>query len=216
MTSYCEAVREVASARGETPSRRGYPGYLYSDLASIYERAGRIRGREGSVTQIPVLTMPAGDITHPVPDLTGYITEGQLVLSQDRHIRGLYPPFEPLQSLSRLMRLGAGPGRTRDDHLEIAAQLYTLAADARRSADLADLVGDDALSDEDRDFLRFGTALDAAFIGQGRSESRTLDETLDLAWRVASTLPRRRLSMSEQLIDLHYHPEPGAAASPPR
>ncbi len=216
MTSYCEAVREVASARGETPSRRGYPGYLYSDLASIYERAGRIRGREGSVTQIPVLTMPAGDITHPVPDLTGYITEGQLVLSQERHIRGLYPPFEPLQSLSRLMRLGAGPGRTRDDHLEIAAQLYTLAADARRSADLADLVGDDALSDEDRDFLRFGAALDAAFIGQGRSESRTLDETLDLAWRVASTLPRRRLSMSEQLLDLHYHPEPGAAASPPR
>jgi V/A-type H+/Na+-transporting ATPase subunit B len=216
MTSYCEAVREVAAARGETPSRRGYPGYLYSDLASIYERAGRIRGREGSVTQIPVLTMPAGDITHPVPDLTGYITEGQLVLSQERQISGLYPPFEPLQSLSRLMRLGAGPGRTRDDHLEIAAQLYTLAAEARRSADLADLVGDDALSDDDRDFLRFGAALDAAFIAQGRSESRALDETIDRAWQVASTLPRRRLAMPERLLDLHYDPGPHASTNPSR
>jgi V/A-type H+/Na+-transporting ATPase subunit B len=216
MTSYCEAVREVAAARGETPSRRGYPGYLYSDLASLYERAGRIRGRRGSVTQIPVLTMPAGDITHPVPDLTGYITEGQLVLSQDRHIRGLYPPFEPLQSLSRLMRLGAGPGRTRDDHLEIAAQLYALAAEARRSADLADLVGEDALSDDDRALLRFGAALDATFIAQGRSEARTLDQTLDRAWQVASTLPRRRLSLSEQLLDLHYHGDLDAAANPPR
>jgi V/A-type H+-transporting ATPase subunit B len=216
MTSYCEAVREVAAARGETPSRRGYPGYLYSDLASIYERAGRIRGREGSVTQIPVLTMPAGDISHPVPDLTGYITEGQLVLSQERHVRGLYPPFEPLQSLSRLMRLGAGPGRTRDDHLEIAAQLYALAAEARRSADLADLVGEDALSDDDRDLLRFGAALDATFIAQDRSQARSLGETLDLAWRVASTLPRRRLAVSERLLDLHYRPPTDVAANPAR
>ncbi len=132
MTSYCEAVREVASSRGEIPSRRGYPGYLYSDLASLYERAGRIQGKPGSLTQIPVLTMPGEDITHPVPDLTGYITEGQIVLSHDLHVRGVYPPFDPLRSLSRLMRLGAGEGKTRGDHLELAAQLYALVAQARR------------------------------------------------------------------------------------
>jgi V/A-type H+-transporting ATPase subunit B len=216
MTSYCEAVREVSAARGETPSRRGYPGYLYSDLASIYERAGRIRGRPGSLTQIPVLTMPAGDITHPVPDLTGYITEGQLVLSQDRHVRGLYPPFEPLQSLSRLMRLGAGPGKTREDHLDIAAALYALAAEARRAADLADLVGEDALGESDRADLRFGVALDGAFIAQHPSEARSLDDTLDRAWQAASTLPRHQLSMlSERLLDLHYRPAADGSADPP-
>ena len=146
MTSYCEAVREVASSRGEIPSRRGYPGYLYSDLASLYERAGRIQGKHGSLTQIPVLTMPGEDITHPVPDLTGYITEGQIVLSHDLHVRGVYPPFDPLRSLSRLMRLGAGDGKTRGDHLELSAQLYALVAQARRVADLAEVVGADALS----------------------------------------------------------------------
>lgn len=213
MTSYCEAVREVAAARGETPSRRGYPGYLYSDLASIYERAGRIHGRTGSVTQIPVLTMPAGDITHPVPDLTGYITEGQLVLSQDRHVRGVYPPFEPLQSLSRLMRLGAGEGRTRADHLEIAAQVYALAAEARRAADLADLVGEDALTPLDRAYLRFGGLLDGELIAQGDAETRTLDRTLDLAWHAVSSLPRSALSLPDSLLDRHYETDAAATAS---
>ena len=205
MTSYCEAVREVSAARGEIPSRRGYPGYLYSDLASLYERAGRIKGRSGSITQLPVLTMPAGDITHPVPDLTGYITEGQLVLSHEAHIRGIYPPFEPLRSLSRLMRLGAGPGRTRDDHLELAAQLYALVAEARHAADLADIVGADALSDSERAYLAFRAAFESELIAQGRTESRTLDETLDRGWKVASTLPRRALSMiSEQTLEERY------------
>ena len=205
MTSYAEAVREISSARGEIPGRRGYPGYLYSDLASIYERAGRIRDTGGSLTQVPVLTMPAGDITHPVPDLTGYITEGQIVLSQDRHVHGVYPPFDPLRSLSRLMRLGAGPERTRADHLDVAAQLFALAAEARSAGDLADLVGDEALTEDDRASLRFGDALDRVLISQGSGEARTIDQTLDRAWRVAATLPRRRLTMiPRESIDLHY------------
>ena len=215
MTSYCEAVREVSSVRGETPSRRGYPGYLYSDLASLYERAGRIRGRAGSVTQIPVLTMPAGDISHPVPDLTGYITEGQLVLSQDQHLRGIYPPFEPLQSLSRLMRLGAGPGRTREDHLALAAELYSLAAETRRSADLADLIGEDALGPEDRHYLRFGQALDGSFISQGAAESRTIEQTLDRGWEALATVPRRLLALPQELLDHHYREAGDGAADPP-
>ena len=144
LTSYCEALREVSAARGEVPSRRGYPGHLYSDLAALLERAGRIKGRTGSVTQLPVLTMPAGDINHPVPDTVGYITEGQLVLSPELHAQGLYPPFDALGSLSRMMRLGAGPGRTRPDHLELAAQLYALAAEARRARELAEVLGEEA------------------------------------------------------------------------
>jgi V/A-type H+-transporting ATPase subunit B len=205
MTSYCEAVREVSAARGETPSRRGYPGYLYSDLASLYERAGRIKGRQGSITQLPVLTMPAGDITHPVPDLTGYITEGQLVLSQDAHVRGLYPPFDPLRSLSRLMRLGAGPQRTREDHLELAAQLYALVAEAQHAADLADVVGADALAENERAYLAFRAHFDSDLVAQEPIESRTLDDTLDRAWAAISTLPRAELSMlSERALDQHY------------
>ncbi len=205
LTSYAEAVREVAAARGEIPSRRGYPGYLYSDLASLYERAGRIKGRPGSLTQIPVLTMPAGDITHPVPDLTGYITEGQLVLSQELHVSGVYPPFDALASLSRLQRLGAGPGRTREDHLEIAAQLYALASESRRIADLADVVGEAGLTPRDRRHLAFGDAFLSGFLAQRRDETRTLAETLARAWRVASTLPRRELTMVGQaLVDAYY------------
>jgi V/A-type H+/Na+-transporting ATPase subunit B len=205
MTNYCEAVREVSAARGEVPSRRGYPGYLYSDLASLYERAGRLRGRSGSLTQVPVLTMPAGDITHPVPDLTGYITEGQLVLSQAVHVRGVYPPLDLLGSLSRLMRLGAGPGRTREDHLEIAAQLYALAAEARYAEDLAEVVGEDALAPRERRFLGFAGVFETDFLAQRKDESRTLADTLDRAWRVASTLPRATLSMvSGAVLDAHY------------
>ena len=205
VTSYCEAVREVAAARGEVPSRRGYPGYLYSDLASIYERAGRVRSRPGSVTQLPVLTMPAGDITHPVPDLTGYITEGQLVLDQELHAKGVYPPFDPLGSLSRLMRLGAGPGRTRDDHLEIAAQLYALVARARQVADLADVVGADALAPGEQRLLTFADAFDRDFLSQGPTDSHSLEDTLERAWRVAATLPRRELTMvSRASLDAYY------------
>jgi len=217
VTSYCEALREVSAARGEVPSRRGYPGYLYSDLASLYERAGRIEGRPGSLTQLPVLTMPAGDITHPVPDLTGYITEGQLVLSQELDVRGIYPPFDALASLSRLARLGAGPGRTRDDHLAIAAQLYALAAQARRTSELAEVVGADALSEGERRYLTFAEGFETGFLAQGREESRTLDETLDRAWRAASVLPRRELTMlGSELLATRYPEEPDAAAAADR
>ncbi len=205
MTSYAEAVREVAAARSEVPGRRGYPGYLYSDLASIYERSGRIRGRPGSITQVPVLTMPAGDITHPVPDLTGYITEGQLVLSKDVQARGVYPPVDSLASISRLMRRGAGAGRTRDDHLELAAQCIAALATAVQVRELAELVGADAMSETDRSYLRFAAGLDAELVNQGEREVRSLEDTLDRAWRAISVLPRRELTMLPQaLLGAHY------------
>jgi V/A-type H+-transporting ATPase subunit B len=213
LTNYCEAVRQVSAARGEVPSRRGYPGYLYSDLASLLERAGRIRGLAGSITQVPVLTMPAGDITHPVPDVTGYITEGQLVLSPEAYARGISPPLDPLASLSRLMRHGAGPGLTREDHLEISAQLYGIAARARQAADLAEVVGEDALGTSDREYLRALTAFETNFLSQPLDESRTLEQTLDRAWDVASRLPRSELSMiSPANLDRRYRD--GAADSP--
>ncbi len=205
LTSYCEALREVSAARGEIPSRRGYPGHLYSDLASLFERAGRIAGRPGSVTQLPVLTMPAGDISHPVPDTAGYITEGQLVLSAELHAQGLYPPFDALGSLSRLMRLGAGPGRTRDDHLQLAAQLYALTAEARRARELAEVLGEDALSPAERRRLEFADAMNGEFLAQDRDEDRSLEETLERGWRVVSRLPRAELTMlSEDLLAAHY------------
>jgi V/A-type H+-transporting ATPase subunit B len=205
LTSYCEALREVAAGRGEIPSRRGYPGHLYSDLASLLERAGRIKGRPGSVTQLPVLTMPAGDVNHPVPDTVGYITEGQLVLSPELHAAGIYPPFDALGSLSRLMRLGAGPGRTREDHLELAAQLYALAAEARRARELAEVLGEDALSSAERRRLEFASAMNAELLAQGRDENRSLEETLERGWRVVSRLPRSELTMlSTAALDAHY------------
>ena len=195
MTSYAEALREVSAARAEVPARRAYPGYLYSDLASLYERCGRIRGTTGSVTVLPVLTMPAGDITHPVPDLTGYITEGQVVLSAELHARGVYPPVDALASLSRLMRKGAGPGRTRDDHLDVAAQLLAALARARQARELADLVGEDALGGADPAYLELATAFEQRLVHQGTSEHRSLSETLDRAWQVLALLPRRELTM---------------------
>jgi V/A-type H+-transporting ATPase subunit B len=214
ITSYCEAVREVSAARGEVPSRRGYPGYLYSDLASIYERAGRIAGRPGSLTQVPVLTMPGGDVTHPVPDLTGYITEGQLVLSPTMAARGVYPPLDLLGSLSRLMRLGAGPGRTRDDHLAVAAQLYALAAAASRAEELAEVVGVDALSPDERRLLGFRRALEDRMLSQRRDERRSLGETLERAWQALGTLPRRELTMiGEETLAARY---PGRAEADAR
>ncbi len=210
MTSYCEAVREVSAARGEIPARRAYPGYLYSDLASIYERCGRVAGLPGSVTLLPVLTMPGGDITHPVPDLTGYITEGQIVLAADVAGRGVYPPVDPLSSLSRLMRRGAGPHRTREDHLDVAAQLVSALAHARQVRELAELVGESALGATDRLYLRFADAFSTSLVAQRVDERRTFDDTLDRAWSVLSGLPRQELSMlSTEQLDARYAPPGG-------
>ena len=204
MTSYAEALREVSAARGELPGRRAYPGYLYSDLATLYERCGRIRGRSGSVTVLPVLTMPAGDITHPVPDLTGYITEGQIVLAPDVHARGIYPPVDSLASLSRLMRHGAGPGRTSEDHLELAAQLLAALARARQVRELAEIVGGAALSATDQLYLEFATRFEHGLLDQQRQELRPMDETLRRCWDVAALLPRRELTMlSQRFLDAH-------------
>ncbi|MCH5671944.1 V-type ATP synthase subunit B [Streptomyces gilvus] len=210
MTSYAEALREISSARGEIPARRAYPGYLYSDLASLYERCGRVRGLPGSVTVLPVLTMPAGDITHPVPDLTGYITEGQIVLSRHLHARGVYPPVDALSSLSRLMRKGAGPGRTREDHLDVAAQLLSALARARQVRELADLVGEGSLGPADRCYLDFDEAFARGLVHQGRDELRTLDQTLERAWQVLLTLPRSQLAMLPgRFLDAHGAREGG-------
>ncbi|WP_127783688.1 V-type ATP synthase subunit B [Rhodococcus sp. X156] len=207
MTAYAEALREVSAARGEIPGRRAYPGYLYSDLASLYERCGRIRGTAGSVTVLPVLTMPAGDITHPVADLTGYITEGQVVLSREVQAAGVYPPVDPLSSLSRLMRKGAGPGRTRADHLDVAAQVMSALARARQVRELAELVGEDALSDTDHAYLRYQTRVEQHLLNQRRDEARSLDDTLDRAWDALGVLPRRELTMLPvALLDEHYRP----------
>jgi V/A-type H+-transporting ATPase subunit B len=195
----------VSAARGEVPARRAYPGYLYSDLASLYERCGRIRGMPGSVTLIPVLTMPAGDITHPVPDLTGYITEGQVVLSPDVHSRGIYPPVDALSSLSRLMRHGAGPGRTRDDHLDVAAQILAALASARRVRELAELIGTTALGTLDRQYLKLETAFEDQLMNQGPAENRGLEETLGRAWQVLAALPRSELTMLPgRFLDAYY------------
>jgi len=208
MTSYCEALREVSSARGEIPARRAYPGYLYSDLASLYERCGRIRGMPGSVTLVPVLTMPAGDITHPVPDLTGYITEGQVVLSPDIYSRGVYPPVDALLSLSRLMRHGAGPDRTREDHLDVAAQTLAALAAARRAAELGELIGSTALGDLDRLYIGLQAAFERELMNQGQDENRSLAETLRRAWQVLASLPRRELTMvPATFLDAYYPAE---------
>jgi V/A-type H+-transporting ATPase subunit B len=205
MTSYCEALREISAARGEMPGRRAYPGYLYSDLASLYERCGRIRGRRGSLTLVPILTMPAGDITHPVADLTGYITEGQIVLRPELHSAGIYPPVDVLGSLSRLMRKGTGAGRTRADHPALAAQLIAATARAQQAGDLADLIGAAALTETDRSYLAFATAFASEFVDQGVAEVRSLDETLRRAWSVISHLPRRELTMIAAAdLDAYY------------
>ncbi|MFE9308985.1 V-type ATP synthase subunit B [Streptomyces sp. NPDC088353] len=208
MTAYSEALREVSAARGEIPARRAYPGYLYSDLASLYERCGRIKGRPGSVTILPVLTMPAGDITHPVPDLTGYITEGQIVLSAEVQAVGTYPPVDPLASLSRLMRKGTGAGRTRADHPAVAAQLIAALARSRQVAELADLIGRSALSPADLCLLDLEDAFRNRFLVQGTDEERSLDDSLDRAWEVLLTLPRSQLGMlPADLLDSRTPPQ---------
>ena len=214
MTSYAEALREVSSGRGEIPARRAYPGYLYSDLASLYERCGRVRGLPGSVTVLPFLTMPAGDIAHPVPDLTGYITEGQIVLSPQVAAESVYPPVDLLGSLSRLMRTGAGAGRTRDDHLDVAAQGLAALARAQQARELADLVGEEALSETDRRYVAFATALHHEVVDQSPSENRPMDETLDRLWTALALLPTRELSMvSAEQRTAHLPERPGERAA---
>jgi len=204
MTNYCEALREVSTAREEVPGRRGYPGYMYTDLSTIYERAGRIKGKKGSVTQLPILSMPDDDITHPIPDLTGYITEGQIVLSRHLHRRGVFPPIDVLPCLSRLMNLGIGEGKTRDDHRGVANQLYAAYAQGRDLRRLVAIVGEEALSDTDRRYLHFADAFEAQFIGQG-DEGRTIEETLSLGWELMSELPLSELKRVREFID-KYHP----------
>ncbi len=197
MTNYCEALREVATAREEVPGRRGYPGYMYTDLATIYERAGRIKGKQGSITQLVILSMPDDDITHPIPDLTGYITEGQIVLSRDLHRRGVYPPIDALPCLSRLMNAGIGAGKTREDHRGVADQLYSFYAQGRDLRRLVAIIGEAALSVEDRRYLEFADKFEQQFIGQGDT-NREIQETLDLAWKLLSEFPAAELKRVRQ------------------
>jgi V/A-type H+-transporting ATPase subunit B len=208
MTNYCESLREVGTARGEIPGRKGYPGYLYSDLASLYERAGRIATSEGSITQVAILTMPADDISHPVPDLTGYITEGQIVLDRELYQRGIYPPIAGLPSLSRLMKDGVGKGYTRDDHPALASQLFACYAYVKRVRALADVVGEEELSLLDKEYMRFGETFERKFLNQEETEDRSIETTLDIGWDMLSMLPREELHrLSDALLDEHYHSE---------
>jgi V/A-type H+-transporting ATPase subunit B len=193
MTNYCEALREIASAREEVPGRRGYPGYMYTDLAGIYERAGCIKGRKGTITQIPILSMPGDDITHPIPDLTGYITEGQIVVSRELHRRGIYPPVDVLPSLSRLMNLGIGKERTREDHRGAADQLYAGYAEGRDLRSLVAVVGEEALTERDKKYLRFAERFEKEFVSQGRYENRDIEKTLSMAWDLFAMLPEGEL-----------------------
>jgi V/A-type H+-transporting ATPase subunit B len=203
----------MTSARGEVPSRKGYPGYLYSDLAEIYERCGRVKGARGSITQIPILTMPNDDITHPIPDLTGYITEGQIVLDRELHQKGVYPPVNPLPSLSRIMKDAIGGARTREDHPNVASQLYASYAAVGGIRSLAAIVGAEELTDGDQRHLRFGDVFEREFVGQGRDERRTLEQTLETAWRMLRVLPREALHrVSPDQLGRHYD---GAGAAAP-
>ncbi|RLI86582.1 MAG: ATP synthase subunit B [Archaeoglobales archaeon] len=206
MTNYCEALREISAAREEVPGRRGYPGYMYTDLATIYERAGRIRGRKGSITQFPILTMPADDITHPIPDLTGYITEGQIVLSRELHAKGIYPPINVLPSLSRLMKEGIGEGLTRDDHKQWNDQMYAAYAEGVDLRGLVAIVGEEALSERDRKFLRFADEFERRWLAQGKYEDRDIEYTLDLGWELLAMLPEKELVKIERKYIEKYHP----------
>ncbi|MDW8324208.1 MAG: V-type ATP synthase subunit B [Burkholderiales bacterium] len=217
MTAYCEALREVAVQRGDVPARRGYPGYLYSDLAELYERAGRIRERAGSITLIPVLSMPADDITHPVPDLTGYITEGQIVLARELANQGIYPPVAVLPSLSRLMKDGVGRDHTREDHPQVASQLFASYARAQEVRRLAAIIGAEDLAEGERRYLAFAEAFEHRFVQQGEDEERSVIDTLELAWELLSLLPREQLTrVSEAELARHYKASanPSALAPP--
>ena len=205
MTSFAEAMREVSSSKGEIPSRKGYPGYLYSELAALYERAGIVEGVKGSVTQIPILTMPNDDITHPIPDLTGYITEGQIVLDRELHGQAIYPPVSVLPSLSRLMKDGIGEGFTREDHQDLANQLFSSYAKVGDARALASVIGEDELSPIDKKYLEFGKAFESRFVGQGPEENRTIEETLDIGWELLGMLPREELDrVDTKILDKYY------------
>jgi V/A-type H+-transporting ATPase subunit B len=205
MTNYCEALREVSASMEEVPSRKGYPGYMYSDLASIYERAGRIHGKKGSITQMPILTMPNDDITHPIPDLTGYITEGQIVLSRSLEKQGVYPPINISTSLSRLMKDGIGAGSTRDDHANVASQLYAAYAQYTSVKSLVTIIGEEGLGMRDKEYLRFGEQFEKTLINQARTENRTIEDTLSLAWDALSILPDEELmNIKPEFIQKYY------------
>lgn len=207
MTSYAEAMREVSSSKGEIPSRKGYPGYLYSELASLYERAGIVAGVNGSVTQIPILTMPGDDITHPIPDLTGYITEGQIVLDRTLHGQSIYPPISVLPSLSRLMKDGIGEGYTREDHQDVANQLFSCYARVGDARALASVIGEDELSPLDKKYLEFGKAFEKRFIGQDPHDNRTVIDTLNIGWELLGLLPREELDrIDTKILDQYYKP----------
>jgi V/A-type H+-transporting ATPase subunit B len=207
MTNYCEALREVSSIRGEVPSRKGYPGYLYSDLASLYERAGKIKGSTGSITQIPILSMPNDDISHPIPDLSGYITEGQIVLDRELFQRGIYPPVAGLPSLSRLMKDGIGPGMTREDHKDVSSQLFAAYAKVKQIRNLASIIGEEELSQEDKRYLKFGEKFEQIFLIQGEYENRDIGRTLDLGWKTLADLPREELlRVNEEFIEKYLEP----------
>lgn len=207
MTNYCEALRELSAAREEIPGRRGYPGYMYTDLATIYERAGRIGGKDGSVTQMPILTMPDDDITHPIPDLTGYITEGQIVLSRDLHRKGIYPPVDVLLSLSRLMKDGVGPGKTREDHYQVFMQLIAAYTEGQYLRELSAIVGTESLSERDKKYLAFADLFERRFINQGEYERRTIEQTLDIGWELLATLPEEELKLISVGNIRKYHPK---------
>ncbi len=205
ITSYCEALRELSSSKGEIPGRKGYPGYLYSDLASMYERAGMIKGKAGSVTQVPILTMPNDDISHPIPDLTGYITEGQIVLDRALDNMGIYPPVSVLPSLSRLMKDGIGEGFTRADHPDLSNQLFSAYSKVQEVRSLAQVIGEDELTPTDKKYLKFGEVFEREFINQGQNENRTMEQTLELGWRILSILPVSELDRLDQaLLDQYY------------
>jgi V/A-type H+-transporting ATPase subunit B len=212
MINYCDALREISSARDEIPARKGYPGHLYTDLAAIYERAGRIKGSEGSITMMPILTMPADDISHPVPDLTGYITEGQIVCDRALFRQDIYPPVAALLSLSRLMKDGVGAGTTREDHMAISNQLYASYSRVAIVRGLASVIGEEELSPMDKEVLAFGDAFERQYVNQREDENRSIEQTLDIAWRVAGILPRGELArLSDELLDRYYKPHPDAA-----
>ena len=214
MTSFAEAMREVSSSKGEIPSRKGYPGYLYSELATIYERAGIVAGKPGSVTQIPILTMPNDDITHPIPDLTGYITEGQIVLDRSIHQKTIYPPINVLPSLSRLMKDGIGKGYTREDHNDLANQLFSTYAHVGDARNLASVIGEDELSALDKKYLEFGNRFEQEFIGQGLTENRSILQTLSLGWELLSILPREELDRIDTKILDQYYPDSTDSETP--
>ncbi len=207
MTNYAEVLRELSAAREEVPSRKGYPGYLYSDLASIYERAGIIMGKKGTLTQMPILTMPGGDIQHPIPDLSGYITEGQIFLDRGLFMKGIYPPINILPCLSRLMRSGVGKGKTRDDHRDVSDQLYGSYARGVQARDLARIVGEMGLSEDERRYLKFADEFERRFVNQGEYENRPIDKTIDIAWEVLSIFPEQELIRIHEDLIRKYHPK---------